>query len=295
MFVNARAIIERETPTGTEIVLQIRNKPYEGKKWIELPGGRVNEFESLVEALRREVREETGLDLTQIEGVASKVETNQVASNVECLQPFAVYQTTKGPVDSMGVYFRCRAEGHLLDTGDETEAIQWRSVQEIAAQIQVDVDAFSWVDRAGLLFYLRQTLNNPVERQRPRVSGAVLRADNQEVLMVQHLRTDGTSYWQLPGGGVNSGEELEAALLRELREETGLEGRVERVLFAIPYKYGTSTTFLVTVEPDAEPTLGYDPEERNEQHRKLIAVAWQRLQDMQGNPEVEQLLRISYK
>ena len=134
-----------------------------------------------------------------------------------------------------------------------------------------------------------------IRSQRPRASAAILRADSQEVLMVQHLRTDGTSYWQLPGGGVDVDEALKAAVLRELREETGLEGHVKRFLFTIPYKYGTSTTFLVTVEPGAQPTLGYDPEEVNDQHRKLVAVAWPRLQDMQGNPEIEQLLQSLYK
>jgi 8-oxo-dGTP pyrophosphatase MutT (NUDIX family) len=47
MYVNARAIIERETSSGTMILIQVRNKPYEGGKWLELPGGRVEEFESL--------------------------------------------------------------------------------------------------------------------------------------------------------------------------------------------------------------------------------------------------------
>ncbi|MFN8494373.1 MAG: NUDIX hydrolase [Caldilineaceae bacterium] len=168
MFVNARAIIERETSAGTEIVVQIRNKPHEGRKWIELPGGRVNEFESLLDALRREVREETGLELTQIEGADAKVETNQIDSNVECLQPFAVYQATKGPVDSMGVYFRCRAEGRLLTTGDETEAIQWTPVQQLVEQIQADINAFSWVDHAGLLFYLTQVMTSKnADRRKP--------------------------------------------------------------------------------------------------------------------------------
>jgi 8-oxo-dGTP pyrophosphatase MutT (NUDIX family) len=98
MFVNARAIIERETPTGTEIVVQIRNKPHEGGKWIELPGGRVEEFESLVSALKREVQEETGLILTHIDGLSTKVDTQGTDTNVECLQPFAVYQTRKAPL-----------------------------------------------------------------------------------------------------------------------------------------------------------------------------------------------------
>ncbi|MEA3439746.1 MAG: NUDIX hydrolase [Chloroflexota bacterium] len=155
MFVNARAIIERETPTGTEIVVQIRNKPHEGGKWIELPGGRVEEFESLVSALKREVQEETGLILTHIDGLSTKVDTQGTDTNVECLQPFAVYQTKKGPVDSMGVYFLCRAEGRLLDVGHEAEYAQWTPVHRIAKWMAKEAEKLFWVDRAGLLFYLK--------------------------------------------------------------------------------------------------------------------------------------------
>ena len=38
IHVNARAIIERSNLDNVEIVVQVRNKPYEGGKWIELPG-----------------------------------------------------------------------------------------------------------------------------------------------------------------------------------------------------------------------------------------------------------------
>jgi len=155
IHVNARAIIERDAPGGTEIVIQIRNKPAEGGKWIELPGGHIEEFESLIAALAREVREETGLELTHIEGAATRIETRGANANVECLAPFAVYQTLQGPVDSLGMYFRCRARGELLRVGDDTEAIRWIAAREIAQWLARDPEQFSWVDRAGLEFYLR--------------------------------------------------------------------------------------------------------------------------------------------
>jgi 8-oxo-dGTP pyrophosphatase MutT (NUDIX family) len=165
IHVNARAIIERETAAGIEIVLQTRDKPHEGGRSLELPGGRVEPFESLAEALRREVQEETGLELTHIEGLDTRVQTAAPDSNVECLRPFAVYQTTRGPVDSMGVYFRCRAEGQPLAVGHDTQNVQWVPVRQVEEWLAAGPDpspdadsagpAISWIDRAGLLFYLR--------------------------------------------------------------------------------------------------------------------------------------------
>ena len=138
------------------------------------------------------------------------------------------------------------------------------------------------------------TKSSESAQNRQRVSAAVLRGPNLEVLMVRHQRQNGTTYWQLPGGGVLAGESLEKAVLRELQEETGLEGTVGRRLFDIPYKYGISTTFLVRVERTAEPRLGYDPEEIDMKHRKLVEVGWKRLDQMQANQEIEALLRAIY-
>jgi 8-oxo-dGTP pyrophosphatase MutT (NUDIX family) len=120
----------------------------------------------------------------------------------------------------------------------------------------------------------------------------VLRHDGQEALMVQHRRRDGTTYWQLPGGGVEAGERTEAAVLRELREETGIEGRIVQFLFAVPYKYGQSMTFLVEVDPTRPAILGHDPEEAQAAHRKLIAVAWRSIAEVRDNTEIAQLLRV---
>ncbi len=109
--------------------------------------------------------------------------------------------------------------------------------------------------------------------------------------MVKHRRPAGAEYWQLPGGGMLTGESPEVAVLRELYEETGLVGRIIRLLFTIPYKYGLSTTFLVEVDAGAETVLGVDPEEADADHRKLVDVAWLPVMDMRENPEVKEFLR----
>jgi 8-oxo-dGTP pyrophosphatase MutT (NUDIX family) len=59
---NSRAIIERTIKDTVEIIVQTRNKP-DGPQRIELPGGRIEQYESLITALIREVKEETGLDV----------------------------------------------------------------------------------------------------------------------------------------------------------------------------------------------------------------------------------------
>jgi ADP-ribose pyrophosphatase YjhB (NUDIX family) len=52
------------------------------------------------------------------------------------------------------------------------------------------------------------------------VSGAVFR--NGKVLLVRRARSPGKGFYSLPGGRVEFGESLHAALHREVDEETGL-------------------------------------------------------------------------
>jgi len=128
-WINARAIIERTENGKREIIVQQNTKGY-GESW-ELPGGRIEMHESLYDALRREVKEETGLDVIAIKGEDSYLREG----TVECMKPYCVYQYLEGFEgvigNALGFYFICHASGDMLAEGDDTKNIKWIGLDEL--------------------------------------------------------------------------------------------------------------------------------------------------------------------
>lgn len=66
--------------------------------------------------------------------------------------------------------------------------------------------------------------------ERPIVAVGAVILDGDRVLLVKRGHEPLKGEWSLPGGAVEVGETLQAALVREVREETCLEVRVGRVV-----------------------------------------------------------------
>ena len=127
---------------------------------------------------------------------------------------------------------------------------------------------------------------------RPRACGAIIKGDH--ILMVHH-RDEQKSYWTLPGGGIEPGETPEEAVVREVREEAGLQVEVVLFLFEESYLDETSTSrcYLLAVTGSEEPILGADPEENSfPVHRRLLQnVAWVSLDQMKEDGQVSRVLQ----
>jgi 8-oxo-dGTP diphosphatase len=90
--------------------------------------------------------------------------------------------------------------------------------------------------------------------------GAVVVHDGN-LLMVQRDKDPGRGLWSLPGGRVEHGEYLAAALGREVAEETGLDVRVGDLLGifeVVGDEHYVILDFVATVANDTEPRAAGD-------------------------------------
>ena len=63
-----------------------------------------------------------------------------------------------------------------------------------------------------------------------KVRATAILVEDEKILLVEQ-RVTGSRSWSLPGGALEAGETLEACLVREVREETGLLVGMDRLLY----------------------------------------------------------------
>lgn len=113
-----------------------------------------------------------------------------------------------------------------------------------------------------------------------RYQAAILR--ERQILLIQHREHGGRSYWLLPGGGREDGETEEECVLREVREETGLDVQIVKLVLDTPEPPGGSyrrhkTYWCIPIAGEARP--GYEPEPEVAAIYAIAAVRWLDLND----------------
>ncbi|GAA4377265.1 NUDIX domain-containing protein [Nocardioides caricicola] len=258
--------------SGERILLSRLSPAISADELWTLPGGGLDHGEDPRDAVVREVHEETGLD----------VEIGETARVYSAHLP--------------GVW----RDGHRVDAHALRIVYDgWVPVDSPAPRV-VEVDGSTveaaWQPLASVLdgtvpvapMVLEALADHRPYRHQRLGAYALVRREDAVLLVRISARGFHTGSWTLPGGGVDHGEPPRSALVREVREECGVEcGVGELVAVHDEHFSGTAPSgrfedfhsvglvFAATIEDDAEPRLV-------EEGGTTDAVAWVPVADVES-------------
>ncbi len=246
--VGAYAVILRD---GAILLTRLAPNVTPDEIWT-LPGGGLDHGEDPRHAVIREIREETGLEA--VVGETARVYSTHLSGvwrggrRVDTHALRIVYE---------GWVALDAPAPQVLEVGGSTMAAAWQSVDAVLD---------GTVPVAAMVL---ETLadHRPVRHQRLGAYALVRRGD---AVLLTRISERGfhTGSWTLPGGGVDHGESPRSAVLRELREDCGVDGTVDELVAAHDDHFsGTapsgryedfhavSLAFAVIIDDSAEPVL----------------------------------------
>jgi ADP-ribose pyrophosphatase YjhB (NUDIX family) len=266
--VAAYAVILREN----EILLSRLAPTIAPEELWTLPGGGLDHGEDPRDAVVREVQEETGLDATV--GETARVYSAhlpRVWRDGRRVDAHAVRIVYEGWVPSDAPPPR------VVEVGGSTVEAGWHPLDAV-------LDG-----RVPVTPMVLEALADHRLHRHQRLGAYALVCRGDAVLLVRISgRGFHTGVWSLPGGGVDHGESPRTAVLRELREECGVDGTVGELLTVRDDHFSGSApsgrfedfhavalAFEVAIPDDAEPALA-------EAGGTTDAVAWVPLVDVES-------------
>jgi ADP-ribose pyrophosphatase YjhB (NUDIX family) len=106
--------------------------------------------------------------------------------------------------------------------------------------------------------------------------GTIITDDRNRVVLVRRAIEPGYGKWVFPGGYVDRGEEVRAAAVREAREETGLDVRLERLINIYSYA-GRVPVIVVYSATMMGGCLGCDEEGLEARFFEPETIPWEEL------------------
>jgi ADP-ribose pyrophosphatase len=159
------AILTRERNGIAEVFLQTRWKldtspTYSGL--LEIPAGGIDAYENVYDTLRREVKEECGLEITKIiNDYQSPITESRPHDKAFIFKPFIcqeVLETNDG-LPWIGFVFLCEAEGEVIINPAEVKDPTWVSISELKTLIQNEPARFFPLQLPVLQYFVNYAEN----------------------------------------------------------------------------------------------------------------------------------------
>lgn len=246
----------------------------------ELPSGKVEAEESLSEALIREVKEETNLNITQICDYLGYFDYQSRSGNKTRQFNFMVdcdVATSKVQLDTK------EHEGYSWISRDEIDNYN------ITDNIKIFLKAYflKATTKIQSLSLITEAIKSNIERF---VVGSVIHHDDRILCLKRASNDFMGGIDELPSGKVEQGEPLEYALLREVKEETGLQiGTIDSYLGHFDYKSksGVNTRqFNFSVTP-----IAVSPVTLSQEHEGFAWITSHELQRYSLSEEVKIIVK----
>lgn len=151
------AIIERIIENETYILVQTREKTDGGNTngLLELPAGKIREYEDIFSALRREFWEETGLTLTKIKGEESAISLKASSIPTISFEPFCITQNLSGAYSIILNTFLCEAEGTPVTHTNESRNIHWMEAHKLCQITKRNPEQIFFIHLGALRKYFK--------------------------------------------------------------------------------------------------------------------------------------------
>jgi len=116
-----------------------------------------------------------------------------------------------------------------------------------------------------------------------RATAVIIKGDS--ILLIHRFR-DGIEFFVLPGGGVEEGESIEEAVIREVKEETNFDVKINRKLWEYENNYNGNIKmhhFYLITNFSGNMELGGEEAEGNSEKNRFI-LEWHKISEITKLP-----------
>ena len=156
------ALIERTVDGVKQVFVQKRYKPQSSPIYLnnlEIPAGGVEPYENVYDAVKREVKEETGLDIIRfIDDDSTGVLENRPNDKSMAFRPFLCQQVTEtnGGLPWYGFVFLCEVSGKIKMQTEEAKDPKWMTLVELKNFLETHPQNVFSLQYATLKKYLEE-------------------------------------------------------------------------------------------------------------------------------------------